>query len=439
MVDSREVTCLSRSKDEYGLIENTDELRNGDKIDEPNYSQPLSTAIQIALVLLLKSFGIAPKAVVGHSSGEIAAAYETPCTVILGTYANPSRFSYTIGALSLHSACKVSYFRGLLAGELKATASLSAPSSMISVNLAEDEVEGYIDSIGLSEMAADVTIACVNSPQNCTLSGSETAVDALKQQFDKDGIFAQKLKTGVAYHSPYMTRIADEYLTRMGSLQRDKSASAKAPDADGSIPMVSSVTGKLIHPDVLATPQYWVENMVSTVRFSDAVQVLVQETPILQGGPLDITDLVEVGPHPALRRPVQDTLQKLAKEGRRKHKHEIRYLSVLHKSRPAAETALELAGQLFCYGHPVSLAAVNLLSSTKQMFLVDGPGYPFDHSKRYWAESRLSRNFRLREAGSGEILGARVYDWNPLEPRWRNFLSVESTPWIGDHIVSLSV
>lgn len=70
----------------------------------PEYSQPLSTALQIALVQLLKSFGIAPKAVVGHSSGEIAAAY-------------------AIGALSLESACKASYFRGQLAGRLRETTS----------------------------------------------------------------------------------------------------------------------------------------------------------------------------------------------------------------------------------------------------------------------------------------------------------------------------
>lgn len=338
---------------------------------------------------------------------------------------------YAVGALSLHSACKVSYFRGQLAGKLRA-ATASAPGAMMSVNLAGVDVEAYVEKTGLSALAADINVACINSPLNCTLSGSEAAIDILKEHLDKDGIFAQKLKTGVAYHSSYMMQIAEEYLVQMGSLE-GSIAAAKNPKATGSIPMVSSVTGKPIRPAVLATPRYWVENMVSPVRFSDAVHVLTQKTSTLKVGLGNITDLVEVGPHAALRRPVQDTLQEHAQQ------RQARYSAVLHRSRPAVETVLELAGQLFCYGHAVDVAAVNMQSAKTQPFLVDLPAYPFDHSRKYWFESRLSRNFRLREPVSGETLGARFYDWNPLEPRWRNFLSVESTPWIGDHVVSVDL
>ena len=78
-----------------------DEMKSGERINLPQFSQPLCTALQIALVELLKSFHIAPVAVVGHSSGEIAAAY-------------------AIGALSLESACRISYHRGRLSGQLAA-------------------------------------------------------------------------------------------------------------------------------------------------------------------------------------------------------------------------------------------------------------------------------------------------------------------------------
>ncbi|KAI0133842.1 putative polyketide synthase [Xylariales sp. AK1849] len=386
-----------------------DELRRGGNIDKPEYSQPLSTAIQIALSELLKSFGVVPKAVVGHSSGEIAAAY-------------------AVGALSLLSACKVSYFRGQLAGRLR-LAQPSSPAAMMSVNLAEDQVAGYLQS---TKTGASISIACVNSPMNCTLSGSEDAIDAVKAQADKEGIFAQKLKTGVAYHSRLMLPIADEYLSRMGSLDAAGTQSAK------SIPMVSSVTGKVVRPAVLATGQYWVDNMVSRVLFADAVQLLTQHSSTLKVGLGSITDLVEIGPHPTLKRAVLDTV---GQAGNRKKK--IGYASALHRSRRPVQSTLELAGLLYCLGHDISIPAVNQecqpAGGRPPPFLVDCPEYPFDHSQRYWAESRLSRDFRLREPVSGETLGMRVSDWNPLEPRWRSFLTVESMPWIGHHVVSDTV
>ncbi|KAI8725605.1 Carrier domain-containing protein [Fusarium sp. LHS14.1] len=378
-----------------------DELQNADNINYPEYSQPLSTAIQLALVDLLKSFNILPKAVIGHSSGEIAAAY-------------------AIGALSLESACKVSYFRGQLAGKLRATS--STVGAMISINLAEDHVPAYLGKLGIT----DICVACVNSPLNCTLSGPESAIDAVKEQADKDGIFARKLKTGVAYHSPAMLAIADDYKQQMGHLELATTSSASS--------MISTVTGNSVSRAVLATAQYWVDNMVSPVRFVDAVRALSQQSSTWKAAFVgNMTDLVEIGPTAALRRPVADSL---ASAGPRAKK--IRYASVLYRGRSAVETTLEFAGHLFTCGHSVSIAAVNQLDIDGH-FLVDCPEYPFDHSNRYWSESRISRDYRLRGAVVGEILGQRVSDWNPFEPRWRNFLCTEFEPWIADHNVSNTV
>lgn len=299
---------------------------------------------------------------------------------------------------------------------------------MISVNLAEGQVPAFLETI----KAANVCVACINSPLNCTLSGPEASIDAVKAEADKLGIFAQKLKTGVAYHSPSMLAIADEYLSLMGDLEGAGRQDAKTRAA---IPMVSSVTGRSIRPAELAKGQYWVDNMVSPVRFADAVQVLTQESAKLKVGLGNITDLVEVGPHPALKRPISDTINQ---EGNRKK--QIRYASALHRSQPPIQTTLELMGQLFCYGHSVSISAVNQHSTDRNpAFLVDCPEYPFDHSNKYWAESRISRDYRLRGSVKGETLGVRVSDWNELEPRWRNFLSIDSTPFAGHHMISDTV
>ncbi|KPM43172.1 Lovastatin diketide synthase LovF [Neonectria ditissima] len=378
----------------FGFTTATDELRQNENINKPEYSQPLSTAIQLALVELLRSFQITPKAVVGHSSGEIAAAY-------------------SIGALSLVSACKVSYFRGLVAGKIR-NASATSGGSMISINLAPDQVADFLSK--LQPETIGVAIACINSPLNVTLSGPQVGIDAVRVHADEQGIFARELKTGVAYHSLAMQHVAEEYSTLMGSLEFAEVL---------PIPMVSTVTGKVVHPAELATNQYWIENMVSPVRFATAVQLIASDSDVL-----GITDFVEVGPHPALRRYVQDTLGN----------DKMQYSSALYRGRPATDTILELAGFLFCRGHKSSLVAVNgQQEQGTTTCLVDCPPYPFDHSRKFWAESRISRDYRLRTATKGDLLGHRASDWNPLLPRWRNFLSVETHPWIGHHVVGDTV
>lgn len=330
--------------------------------------------------------------------------------------------SYAIGALSLASACKASYFRGQLAGKLRA-ANASSPGAMISINMAEDQIEAYLEKLGISKDNDSICVACINSPANCTLAGLEASIDAVKAQADQDGIFAQKLKTGVGYHSPSMQVIADEYLELMGNLE---GPDHKASMSVTPISMISSVSGEVIDSTELTKAQYWVKNMVSPVRFADAVQVL-----LMQKTSTEITDLVEIGPHPALRRSVQDTIN----QTRNRFEKIVQYGSPLHRSRPPSQTTLELVGQLFCRGYPVSVAAVNSQPADKPSpFLVNCPTYPFDRS-RYWSESRISRDFRHRGTVQGETLGVCVSDWNPLQPRWRNFLSIESTPWIGHHKV----
>ncbi|KAL4881183.1 hypothetical protein BJY04DRAFT_227866 [Aspergillus karnatakaensis] len=373
-----------------------DELRRPDHINKPQFSQALCTAVQIGLVHLLRSFGVVAKSVVGHSSGEIAAAY-------------------TSGALSLESACKVAYFRGQLAERVRFE-NVNSPGAMLSINLAEDQVSEYLQRIDKPGLCEAICIACVNSPSNCTLSGPEWAIDAVSAQAEKDGLYAQKLSTGVAYHSPYLQSISDEYVLLMGDLNRGQ-------DRDTPVSMVSSVTGRPISPSTLLSAQYWAENLLSPVQFFNAVQGLGDRK---QQTVDTFTDIVEIGPHPALRRPIRDTLAYLESG--------IRYHYTLHRSQSPTMRILDLAGRLFCLGYSVCISSVNQQHSPLPI-LVYCPPYPFDRSQ-FWSESRVSRNYRLRGKPIRDTLGARAADWNPLEPRWRNFFSLNSHPWIRDHQIS---
>ncbi|KAH9897410.1 fatty acid synthase S-acetyltransferase [Xylariomycetidae sp. FL2044] len=378
-----------------------DKLADAHAIDHPEYSQPLCTALQISLVALLESFNVRPRSVVGHSSGEIAAAYVT-------------------GAISLESACKIAYYRGQLAGKLYAVKNGSA-GAMISVNLPQNRVQDYLTSHGLG--SAGLSIACINSPGNCTLSGREDAVDQLKDSLDEAGIFAQKLRTGVAYHSPSMQIVASEYATLMHELEP-----GDARDKTNSVAMISSVTGNEVEPSYLSNPQYWVDNLTLPVKFSEALEILIRKRP-------NTSALIEVGPHPALRRPIQEVLDHLG-EGTLADTKPV-YLPTLVRSQSAHVSVLELTGNLFSQGHSPSIHVANQQDRLQDPIvpLSDCPGYPFNHSKVYWAESRLSRDYQHREAAS-DLLGYRVSDWNPLRPRWRITLNAETWPWISDHVVS---
>lgn len=376
-----------------------DAIQERDKINQPELSQPLGTALQIALVELFNEFRIVPEAVIGHSSGEIAAAY-------------------TVGAISFQSACKIAYHRGRLAAQLAATSLQSG--AMMSANLSEGQVQPYLLQHDLA--IGDIHIGCVNSPSNVTLSGDEESIDRLKHHLDHDGIFARKLATGVAYHTPAMKAIASEYQFCLRNLERQ-------PSNGNRILMVSSVTGQQLSTGQLSDSQYWVDNLVSPVRFTDALQYLEVAAPHADGlKPVSI--YLEIGPSGALRRPVSDTLSSVSTS------KNSEYFSVLSRFEPPSISVLNLAGQLFTRGYPVSIQTVNQQNQdANPPFLVDLPDYPFEHSQNYWYETRLSRDWRLREGASAAVLGLRATDWNPLEPRWRSMLSVNDIPWISHHVV----
>lgn len=385
------------------LLTIIDELRDQARINRPEFSQPLCTALQIALVELLGTFNIFPDVVVGHSSGEIAAAY-------------------TVGALSLRSACKVAYHRGRLAGRVTAASALQ-PGAMMSVNLAETDAESYLIKVS---PPGRVSVACINSPTNVTLSGDENAIDQLQVSLEKDGVFARKLRTGVAYHSSAMHQVAEEYLSSLGHLEPRESYG-------GNPFMVSTVTSQKVATISLLDPQYWVDNLKSPVRFTDALQYVVHTAPKVDGLKL-ITDYLEIGPHGALQRPIRDSLAYAGNST-------ARYGSVLSKQDSPSKSVLQLVGQLFTFGHPISITAANQQNgpSPAARPVVNSPQYPFDRTQTYWYESRTSRDWRLREGPSQGLSGLRASDWNPLQPRWRKMLTIEEVPWVTDHVVGNTI
>jgi acyl transferase domain-containing protein/NADPH:quinone reductase-like Zn-dependent oxidoreductase len=392
---------------EWSLLGELQKVETSSRISNPLYAQPVSTVVQTTLVDLLSHWGIKPSVVVGHSSGEIAAAY---CA----------------GAISRQSAWTLAYYRGLVsAGVLE---DYGPVGTMVSIDLSEAEVAPLLPTSTSIEDGEYATVACINSPKNVTVSGSKTAIDNLCARLEVDNVPARRLQVDVAYHSRYMANAASKYERLIHNIQPQQ-------PCPQSMSMVSSVTGLEISFDELCKPEYWVRNMTSPVRFSDAAARMCVGPSADEDHFSKLSQLIEIGPHSALRRPLREILNAENLQG------DIGYSSLLMRGQNAIHSTLNVAGLLHCSGYPVDLYKVNRLdqSRTKPSLLPDLPQYPFDHSRRYWLEGPNNKAFRFRKHNSHEILGIPAADWNEQEPRWCNSISMSSASWIQDHQVNNTV
>ena len=373
------------------------------RINSPQFSQPLCAVLQIALVRLLDHWGIAPTAAVGHSSGEIAAAY-------------------TAGALSAQDCWKLAYHRGRLSHDIK-TICPEQKCGMLSVGLSEEEARKYLAMLAPSEVAV---IACINSPSNVTVSGEDLALTKLEGLLKLDEVFARRLKVENAYHSPYMQVIADSYLESIADI-KVLTPKSSAP------PMFSSVTGAQIAVSELTAP-YWVRNMVSPVQFVNALQAMVPSAAAggrRRRGNLAIDTLLEVGPHSALQGPLK---QILTANGRAEN---VSYHSLILRNQNATEAAMATIGSLWTKGQDVNFLNLNSVDTQHgtNIILTDLPTYSWNHSHRFWHETDGMKTHRFRDSPRLDLVGKPVEDFNPLAPRWKNILRLYELPWISQHKV----
>ncbi|KUI66526.1 Lovastatin diketide synthase LovF [Cytospora mali] len=373
----------------WHLLDELTQPRSPEMLRRPEFSQPLVTALQLVMVDILQQWGIRPQSVVGHSSGEIAAA----CAA---------------GLITKDEAIVAAFYRGY--------SSTRAPQeqelSMLAAGISPAEFPAY--SEGLEE---SVTIACFNSPQSITVSGPVTALEQVRARLSADKKFGRMLQVNIAYHSKFMDAIGEDYLTLLFPQLTGKGAGK-------DINMFSSVTGKTIERSVDA--EYWRSNMVNAVQFDGAV------TEMLTGD--DSPDfLIEVGPSGALSGPIKQIKAAIGDDA-----SHVQYAPALSRGRDALLTIYDLAGKLFVAGSPIDLAAVNQLGRNgekKPLVLIDLPNYAWNHSTKYWYENDASKDWRYRLFPHHDLLGSKVLgaSWN--EPSFRKKLLLEDLPWLKDHKV----
>ena len=333
-----------------------------EKITQTEITQPVIFAFEYALAQLLISWGIAPDAMIGHSIGEYTAA----CLA---------------NVFSLEDALELVALRGRLMQQMPA-------GSMLSLLLAEEELKPLL--------AGDISLAAVNSPSHCVVSGTDEAIDALEAKVKAMGYQGKRLHTSHAFHSRMMEPILKPFMKKI----------EKVPLNKPQKPYISNITGRWAAAKEAADPRYWVRHLRETVRFSDGIKTLLTRDDFI---------FVEVGPG--------KTLSALVKHHNVEPGNKKTSITALNLVRHPRESEnvpddcylLDKVGQLWLYGIVPDWSGFH---HGRRPYRVPLPTYPFER-RRYPIKGKLFE--KGRQALLGTSGGARkpgTADWFYL-PLWK--------------------
>lgn len=213
------------------------------QLDQTRFTQPVLFMIEYSLAQLWISWGVQPRAMLGHSIGEYVAA----CLA---------------GVFSLEDALMLVGMRGYLMQQLPG-------GTMLAVSLPEQDIVPLLN--------ADISLAAINAVDQCVVAGSNEAITELERRLAEQNIQARRLQTSHAFHSPMMQPIVQAFMRLFRQVR------LHAP----RIPYISNVTGTWITAEQAQSPRYWAQHILQTVRFADGLQLLLQ-TPgcvLLEVGP----------------------------------------------------------------------------------------------------------------------------------------------------------
>ena len=304
--------------------ENIDLVLLQKEIEQPTNALATLFTIEYALAKLWQHWGVQPSHLIGHSMGEYTAA----CIA---------------GVFSVEDGLRLVTVRGRL------FESLSVEGAMLSVPLSEKEIKPF-----LSEKT---TISVINKPNNCVVSGTRESIDILQKKLVEENIEVARIHIKVAAHSPLIDPIIPQFKAFLETIDFKKP----------TIPIISNLNGDWAKAEEIISPQYWINHLRQTVRFSDGLTTIFQQENIA---------LLEVGPG--------QTLATFARQHPAKKKHHFIYSSLRHpkESIPDVAFMLKSLGKMWCNGVDINWDNYYLHFSPSRTSL---PTYPFER-KRYWIE-----------------------------------------------------
>ncbi|MCL7745473.1 SDR family NAD(P)-dependent oxidoreductase [Guyparkeria hydrothermalis] len=367
-----EIDALVRQHSDFSLIEELKATPEESHLEDTSVAQPLLFAIQVGLTRLLAGQGITPKTTLGHSVGEVAAAWAA-------------------GIYTLEQATELVCHRS------RAQAATHGDGRMMAVNLSWEAVQNEIEALRLGD--AWIEHAATNAPDQLTLAGDEEALTRLAEHLEDKGVFARVLGLDYAFHSRAMEPIRADLLERLDGL---------AP-ASGERRFVSSVTGQVLDGREL-TAEYWWDNVRQPVVFEQAVRDLLTAGSNV---------LVEIGPNAILPRYLTQTIK--AAEAN------ARVVSMVNRQADSRLDIEESAHRIHLLAG-LSTAACRLPESAP---LVDLPLMPFDR-KSYWSQPTSEGYSLILRNRVHPLLG---YPLREIAHGWENPLDPSVLPYLEDHRV----
>ncbi|ORY03831.1 polyketide synthase-like protein [Clohesyomyces aquaticus] len=384
--------CVESFGATFNLLEELYGDEKSSRINDADVSQAASTAVQIGLVDLLRSWGVEPSAVVGHSSGEVAAAYGA-------------------GFLTQQGAMRIAYSRGQMGVRLKKEQP-DFKGGMMAVSAGVEDVVPLLDIV----TSGTVVIACENSQKSVTVSGEDVALDELETLLEEDGVPHKRLAVDFPYHSPFLEPFIDRY-------EEDIHAAESFPETQHKVEFFSSMAGRRTAPAAVKKPSYWASSAKFRVRFTSAITALMKSKT-----PPDV--IVEVGPNPTLIWAIKSIMKGLRAVVRQPPET----LPTLQRGENARLSMLKSAGSLYNLGQRLDLAQVNLTYGGHQgrPQLVDGiRPYPWTRS-RYWIESKIRDDHLRWPFPRNDLLGRAMTRYSDGELSWFNNFELDDMPWLRD-------
>ncbi len=244
---------------DWDLLDEINKNETESRLHEIDIVQPVLVAIEIALANLWMSKGVFPDIVIGHSMGEIAAAY-------------------VAGNITISDAAKIIITRSLLMKQLSGKGAMGATD--LTLEEAQELLNGYEDKLA---------VAVINGKNSTVISGDPSALNQVFEKLETQGRFNRKIKVDVASHSPQMDVIKHDLFQALQNIQPQNS----------NIQFYSTATDEIVEGKNLSA-DYWVKNLRNTVQFGNAVQHVLQDTQVA---------FIEMSPHPLLIHALNENIQ----------------------------------------------------------------------------------------------------------------------------------